>query len=52
MANKNAIKLECKECGTINYFEPKNANIKVRLEKSKFCKNEKCKGHTMHKETK
>lgn len=50
MAQKNNIKLECTECGNINYFEPKNANIKLKLEKTKFCKN--CKKHTPHKETK
>ena len=50
MSKENSIKLECTECETINYFEPKNAHIKNRLEKEKFCKA--CKKHTLHKETK
>ena len=45
------IKLECKDCKTINYYSTKNKKkLKDRLEIKKFCK--KCKKHTMHKETK
>ena len=45
------IKLECTDCKTINYYSRKNKKkLKDRLELKKFC--EKCKKHTIHKETK
>jgi ribosomal protein L33 len=51
MSKEHSIKLQCTACETVNYFEQKNAHIKNRLEKSKFC-GALCKKHTPHKETK
>ena len=51
MSQDYMIKLECKECGNINYNSRRNKKtIKSKLELNKFCK--KCKKHTSHKETK
>ena len=45
------MKLECTVCKTTNYHSHKNKKIlKERLEMNKFCN--KCKKHTLHKETK
>ena len=51
MSQDNLIKLECTECGKLNYYSTKNKKtIKARLELAKFCRT--CKHHTKHKETK
>jgi len=51
MSQTHLIKLQCKECGNINYFSRRNKkSIKEKLELKKYCK--KCKKHTPHKETK
>ncbi|HAL50424.1 TPA: 50S ribosomal protein L33 [Candidatus Uhrbacteria bacterium] len=51
MSQDNMIKLECKECKTVNYQSHKNKKkIQGRLEISKHCKH--CVKHTAHKETK
>jgi large subunit ribosomal protein L33 len=45
------MKLECTECKTVNYHSHKNKKaLNERLELKKFCN--KCKVHTLHKETK
>ena len=45
------MKLECTVCKTTNYHSHKNKKLlKERLEMKKFCN--KCKKHTLHKETK
>jgi large subunit ribosomal protein L33 len=51
MSQDNMMKLECTVCKTTNYHSHKNKKIlKERLEMSKYCN--KCKKHTLHKETK
>ncbi|MFA5129917.1 MAG: 50S ribosomal protein L33 [Patescibacteria group bacterium] len=51
MSQENAIKLECPDCGQINYHTEKNKKkLKTRLELMKFCKH--CRKPTKHKETK
>ena len=51
MSQENLIKLECSDCGELNYRTTKNKRkIKDRLELKKFCKH--CKEHVLHKETK
>ncbi len=48
---KSYIKLQCKECGRINYFTTKPKTItEEKLELKKFCNW--CKKHTVHKEKK
>ncbi|MFA6417035.1 MAG: 50S ribosomal protein L33 [Candidatus Falkowbacteria bacterium] len=51
MSQDNMIKLECTVCKTTNYHSHKNKKtLKERLEMKKYCN--KCKAHTIHKETK
>lgn len=51
MSQDNMMKLECTVCKTTNYHSHKNKKIlKERLEMKKYCN--KCKSHTLHKETK
>ncbi|MFA5753867.1 MAG: 50S ribosomal protein L33 [Patescibacteria group bacterium] len=51
MSQDNMIKMECTVCKTANYHSHKNKKIiKERLEMNKYCN--KCKKHTLHKETK
>lgn len=51
MSQDNMMKLECTVCKTTNYHSHKNKKtLKERLEMNKFCN--KCKKHTLHKETK
>ncbi len=45
------ITLACTECKDRNYHSKKNKKqVPERLERKKFCR--KCKGHTLHRETK
>ena len=45
------VKLECTECGRINYNVHKNKRLlKDRFELKKYCP--KCKKHVLHKESK
>ncbi|MFH0987316.1 MAG: 50S ribosomal protein L33 [Patescibacteria group bacterium] len=49
--NRKLIKLQCKDCGKINYHKYKNTkSVERKIELKKFCKF--CKKHTVHKETK
>lgn len=49
MAEK--VKLQCTECGEINYYTTKNKkNNPERIELKKYCPRDK--KHTIHKETK
>ncbi|MBU1131896.1 50S ribosomal protein L33 [Patescibacteria group bacterium] len=51
MSQDNLIKLECKECHSVNYQSRRNKKtIKTKLDLNKYCKT--CRKHTAHKETK
>lgn len=50
MSQENYVKLQCDECGEINYRVHKSKEIKDKLELNKHCKH--CEKHTEHKETK
>ncbi|HCC23130.1 TPA: 50S ribosomal protein L33 [Candidatus Falkowbacteria bacterium] len=51
MSQDNLIKLQCKECRSINYHTKRNKKkIKEKLELNKFCNT--CRKHTEHKEVK
>ena len=48
---KPAVKLQCGECKSINYFTHKSKKmVEEKLELKKFCK--RCRKHTPHKEAK
>ena len=47
---KPFVKLQCSECGRINYFLHKSRGAEAKLELKKFCKH--CRKHTLHKEVK
>ena len=50
-AKDKYVKLECEECGRINYHTHKNhKTVKERLKIKKFCKW--CNKHISHKENK
>jgi len=44
------VRLKCGECGKHNYTTKKNRTRQEKLEVKKFCN--KCRKHTLHKETK
>ena len=47
---RKLIKLQCKDCKSINYYKYKNpVSVEKKIELKKFCK--KCKKHTAHKES-
>lgn len=46
---KNLIRLKCKDCGSVNYYQWKKKTAEYKLSLKKFCK--KCKKHTEHKES-
>ena len=50
---RNLIKLQCSECGNINYYIRKSQEAKAlgtKIALKKFCKH--CRKHTLHKEVK
>lgn len=47
---KAAIKMQCTECKTVNYFTNKSKAVaETKLELLKFCNS--CRKHTKHKES-
>ncbi|MBI4122075.1 MAG: 50S ribosomal protein L33 [Parcubacteria group bacterium] len=51
MSQDNLAKLECTECGRVNYHSTRNKKtLKQKLLLSKFCKH--CDHHADHKEIK
>lgn len=44
------VKMQCKECKSINYFTNKTKAVEEKLELKKHCKP--CRKHTAHKEMK
>lgn len=47
---RNIIVLQCTVCDSRNYTQYKSKNMKEKFEINKYC--DKCRKHTLHKETK